>query len=66
MSIENDLFFAVYQEHKARTRHDVYTKSELYLSCDVCLYLDKIKRHYEESEREYYKQRKNDGLENSD
>ena len=55
--MDDDLFMAVYEEHKQRTRHDVFTAGSLSttkLNCNVCLYLDSIKRKREKAEREYY------------
>lgn len=57
MGIENDLFLALYYEHQQRTGHDIFKRRLTYLSCNVCLYLDKIKREYEAAERKYYEER---------
>ena len=55
MSIEQDLFFALYSEHKRLTGHDVYTRKRLtFTNCDTCLYLDKIRLTYDELERQHY------------
>lgn len=52
-----NVFMAIYEEHKARTHHDVYAQrplSTLATSCRVCLWLDAEKRDLEKAEREYY------------
>jgi hypothetical protein len=52
-----DLFMAIYHEHMARTRHDVFKMgplSTIPITCDVCLYLSKIKRDFEKAEQKYY------------
>ena len=56
MNVMN-LFMAIYHEHKDRTHHDIYSAgrfSTLTHKCDVCLYLDSLKREYEEEERKYH------------
>lgn len=56
-----NVFMAIYEEHKARTRHDVYTQgqySTLATTCNVCLWLDSEKRDLEKAEREYYENEK--------
>lgn len=52
-----NVFMAIYEEHKARTRHDVYTQRELSTlatTCRVCLWLDSEKVELEKAERESY------------
>ena len=59
MDIEQNLFFAIYHEHKARTGHDIYIAKPLAtINCDVCMYLKSINREYERMERQYYEQGK--------
>ena len=60
----DDLFFAVYYEHKGRTGHDVFRNTSLYINCDVCLYLDKIKKEHEKEEREYFEREKAQAINN--
>jgi hypothetical protein len=51
----NNLFMAIYEEHKQRTGHDIFKqRSFSNLHCNVCLYLNAEKRKAEEEEREYY------------
>ena len=48
-----NVFLAIYNEHKQRTRHDVYAQgrwSTLAIACDVCLYLDAEKQQLEKAE----------------
>jgi len=55
MSIEQDIFHALYIEHKRLTGHDVYIEKHLAsINCDTCLYLDKIRRAYDVIEKYYY------------
>ena len=61
--MNNDLFMAIYHEHMARTRHDVYKQgplSTIPITCNVCLYLNKLKRDFERVEANYYESLEND------
>lgn len=52
-----NVFLAIYEEHKQRTRHDIYAQralSTLEITCSVCLHLGAEKRQLEKEEREYY------------
>ena len=51
-----NLLLAIYYEHKQRTGHDVFTKNNQYLHCDVCLYIDAEKRKLDKAEKEYFEQ----------
>lgn len=53
----DNLFMAVYYEHKARTGHDIFKRNSFsFIGCNVCLYLDAEKRKYEKAKKEYYEE----------
>jgi len=56
-----NLLLAIYEEHKQRTRHDVFNQREfgtLHITCDVCLYLKCEKDEMDKKEAEYYESQK--------
>ena len=55
--MSHSLFLAILEEHKARTRHDIYNMSAfstIHVTCPVCLHLMCYKRVMDEAERRYY------------
>lgn len=48
-----NLFMAIYEEHKARTGHDIYTQDSVKSAfCNVCMWLNSEKVEMEKAERE--------------
>ena len=46
---------AIYEEHKQRTRHDLFTARPYSIcNCNVCLYLDAYKREMDKEEQAAY------------
>ena len=62
-----NLFMALYEEHKQRTGHDVYNYNKFrppWLHCNVCLNLDNLKKSQEKAEAEHYEELRQEGIEN--
>jgi hypothetical protein len=57
---------ALVEEHRQRTSHDVFRQNRFkppWIRCNVCLYLDKMKREFENEEANYYKSQEEKGKE---
>lgn len=66
MPTAQDLFMALVEEHKQRTAHDIFRRDRFkptWMGCNVCLYLDKMKREYENEEANYFKSLEEKGKE---
>lgn len=55
-----NLFFALAEEHRARTGHDIFkawlNRSRYEIACNVCMYLRAEKNEMDKAEKEYYEQ----------
>ena len=59
--MSHTLFLAVAEEHKQRTRHDVFRRGPLdttHITCDVCSLLTAEARRYEKAELQYYEEQR--------
>jgi hypothetical protein len=59
--MSDHLFYALAEEHKQRTRHDVFKQGPMdttHISCDVCLHLLAELRDRQNTEREWHEQQR--------